>query len=55
MPVYCFPDLLDDISPELQAHRQGKSCFNFKTVEPASFKELAALARKGAERFKQEG
>jgi hypothetical protein len=53
MPVYYFPDLLDEISPELKAHMQGKSCFNFKTIEPALFKELAALAKKGAERFEQ--
>jgi hypothetical protein len=52
MPVYCFSDMHDGISPELKAHMQGKSCFNFKTVEPALFKELAALAKEGAERFK---
>lgn len=54
MPVYMFPDLLKDISPELKKHMQGKSCFNFKKVEPELFKELAGLARKGAERFKKE-
>ena len=54
MPVYMFPDLLKDISPELRKHMQGKSCFNFKKVEPALFKELAGLAQKGAERFKKE-
>ena len=54
MPVYMFPDLLKDISPELRKHMQGKSCFNFKKVEPALFKELAGLAQKGAEHFKKE-
>ena len=54
MPVYMFPDLLKDISPELRKHMQGKSCFNFKKVEPDLFKELARLAQKGAERFKKE-
>ena len=54
MPVYMFPDLLKDISPELRKHMQGKSCFNFKKVEPDLFKELAGLAQKGAERFKKE-
>lgn len=51
MPVYMFPDLLKDISPELKKHMQGKSCFNFKKVEPDLFEELAALTRKGAEQF----
>ena len=52
MPVYMFPDLLKDISPELRKHMQGKSCFNFKKVEPALFEELAELTRKGIERFR---
>ena len=54
MPVYMFPDLLKDVSPELKKRMQGKSCFNFKKVEPALFDELAALTRKGAEKFKEE-
>jgi hypothetical protein len=54
MPVYMYPDLLKDISPELKKRMQGKSCFNFKKVEPALFAELAELTRKGAEKFKKE-
>lgn len=54
MPVYMYPDLLKGISPELKKQMQGKSCFNFKQVEPALFKELAALTKKGFERFKKE-
>jgi hypothetical protein len=52
MPVYMFPDLLKDISPELKKHMQGKSCFNFKKVEPDLFEELAELTRKGIEIFR---
>jgi hypothetical protein len=54
MPVYMYPELLKDISPELKKRMQGKSCFNFKKVEPALFEELAALTHKGAEKFKEE-
>ena len=54
MPVYMYPDLLQDISPELRKRMQGKSCFNFKKVESNLFKELAELTRKGAEKFKEE-
>jgi hypothetical protein len=54
MPVYMYPELLNDISPELKKHMQGKSCFNFKKVEPELFQELEALTRKGAKKFKQE-
>src|SRR5258705_7814274 len=52
MPVYMFPDLLKDISPELRKHMQGKSCFNFKKVEPDLLEELSELTRKGIERFR---
>ena len=54
IPVYMYPDLLKDISPELKKHMQGKSCFNFRKVEPELFRELADLTKEGAERFQQE-
>src|SRR5262247_4056797 len=46
MPVYTYPDLLKDVSSELKKHMQGKSCFNFKKVEPELFQELANLTKK---------
>ncbi|MGZ9223506.1 MAG: hypothetical protein ACXW4Q_15475 [Anaerolineales bacterium] len=52
MPVYMFPDVLKDISPELKKRMQGKSCFNFKKVELALFEELSELTRKGIEIFR---
>jgi len=54
MPVYMYPDLLQDISPELKKRMQGKSCFNFKKVELKLFEELAVLTRKSVEKFQQE-
>lgn len=54
MPVYMYPDLLKEISPELKKHMQGKSCFNFKKVEPELFKELASLTGKSFQRFIKE-
>src|SRR5512132_3144292 len=54
MPVYMYPELLNDISAELKKRMQGKSCFNFKKVEPELFEELATLTRLGAEKFKKE-
>jgi hypothetical protein len=55
MAVYAFPDLLDGLSPELKKRMQGKSCFNFKTVDRSLFKELGALTKRGYQRFKKEG
>jgi hypothetical protein len=54
MPVYMYPELLQDISSELKKRMQGKSCFNFKKVEPELFAELAELTRRGAEKLKKE-
>src|SRR4026207_1231525 len=54
MPVYMYPDLLKDISSDLKRHMQGKSCFNFKKVEPELFEELEDLAKKSYERFQKE-
>ena len=54
MPVYMYPELLRDISPELKKHMQGKSCFNFKKQDPDLFKELTQLTQKSVEKFKQE-
>ncbi len=54
MPVYMYPDLLKNISPELKKHMQGKSCFNFKNVEKSLFDELSQLTKQGFERFMQE-
>ena len=52
MPVYMFPDLLENISPELTKHMQGKSCFNFKKVDPELFHELAELTKRSADRVR---
>src|SRR5690349_6578014 len=54
MPVYMYPELLNDISPALKKRMQGKSCFNFKKVEPELFEELKDLTRKGVDKFKKE-
>lgn len=54
MPVYMYPELLEDVSPELKKRMQGKSCFNFKKIEPDLFRELADLTSKGAKRFREE-
>jgi hypothetical protein len=45
MPVYENPELVEGISGELKKRMQGKSCFNFTTVDEALFEELADLTR----------
>jgi hypothetical protein len=52
-PVYMFPELLKSISPELKKRMQGKSCFNFSSVDEGLFQQLDALTRKGFEEFQR--
>jgi hypothetical protein len=52
MGVYARPDLLKGISKELKARMQGKSCFNFTSVDPALFAELEDLTVRGFDAFR---
>jgi hypothetical protein len=43
MPLYALPSLREELPPDLQKRMQGKSCFNFKKVEPDLFDALERL------------
>jgi hypothetical protein len=51
MPVYTHPALLASLSPALKKRMQGKSCFNFRTADPALFAELEVLTREAAKAY----
>jgi hypothetical protein len=55
MPVYLWPELLDDVPAVLKRRMQGKSCFNFTSVDPALEQELTELVRRGFDRYREEG
>jgi hypothetical protein len=55
MPVYVFPDLLDTAPEALRRRMQGKSCFNFKTIDRPMLAALARLTRQGYARFRKGG
>ena len=55
MPVYEDPGLLAGISDALRKKMQGKSCFNFDTIEPPLMTELSGLVKQGANRYKAAG
>lgn len=55
MPVYVNPQLLEGASAELKKRMQGKSCFNFKEVNPKLLKELTMLTQKGFEYYEESG
>lgn len=44
MPLYAHPALADGLSNGLSKRRQGKTCFNFKTIDENLFAELLALS-----------
>lgn len=59
MPVYVFPDLLDDIrpelTPELTRRTRGKSCFDFTALVGEAADELDRLKAVGFDRYRSEG
>ncbi len=52
MPVYYYPNLLDNISQDLKDRMQGKSCFNFKEIDDKLYKELSTLTKKAFDMYK---
>jgi hypothetical protein len=55
MGLYARPAMLSGMSKELKARMQGKSCFNFKSVDPGLFAELENLTVRGFEAFRSAG
>ena len=55
MPVYTNPQLLEDISPQLKKRMQGKSCFNFKSIDEAILEELASLVQRCKQHYIDKG
>jgi hypothetical protein len=55
MGVYGNPKLLEGMSPGLKARMQGKSCFNFKTVDEKLLAELEELTVKSFTMFARAG
>ena len=43
------------VSPELKKRMQGKTCFNFKKIDPALFEELKTLTAAGVEIYRKQG
>jgi hypothetical protein len=52
MPVYAVPRLAETLSPGLKKRMQGKSCFNFTTIETEHVRELSKLTRTGIAAFR---
>lgn len=52
MPIYYYPEMLDNISEELKKKMQGKSCFNFKDINDKLFVELKLLTENCFDKYK---
>ncbi|HTR80774.1 MAG TPA: hypothetical protein VMM58_04020 [Bacteroidota bacterium] len=55
MGIYMNPKLQAGISKQLKARMQGKSCFNFNTVDNVLFTELDQLTARSIKAFKRGG
>ena len=55
MPIYMNPKLQSTISPELKKRMQGKSCFNFTSIDPGHIAGLKKLTKAGFDEFKTWG
>jgi hypothetical protein len=55
MPVYGNATLRDEMSKELKARMQGKSCFNFKSDDEELVNELEQLTVRGIAGFRRAG
>ena len=55
MGLYTNTALQSSMSKELKARMQGKTCFNFRTINEILFKELDQLTVKAIEDFKKLG
>lgn len=53
MGVYARPDLLKGVSKKLRARMQGKSCFNFTSLDEPLFAELEELTVRGLKAFQK--
>jgi hypothetical protein len=52
MPVYASPELAASLSPALRKRMQGKSCFNFASVDEELLGELDSLAARSIPGFR---
>ena len=52
MPIYMNPALQAAVSPALKKRMQGKSCFNFTSIDRDQLRELADLTKQGIAGFK---
>ncbi|MFI5133800.1 MAG: hypothetical protein ACHQEB_05660 [Chitinophagales bacterium] len=55
MGIYMNAALQKTISKELKSRMQGKTCFNFKKIDEALFKELDQLTAESISSFRKAG
>lgn len=55
MPVYYYPELLDNVPLDLKKHMQGKSCFNFKNIDKSLITALKKLVLNAYKKYVKTG
>jgi hypothetical protein len=53
MPLYFNPPMNALVSPALKKRMQGKTCFNFKSIDKDLFAELKTLTQVGVDEYRK--
>jgi len=54
-PIYCLPELKEQLPADLLKKLKGKTCFHFKKLEPAIDKQIESALKLGHAAYKKQG
>jgi len=55
MPLYCHPELVETLSPELKKKMRGKTCFHFRKLNKELSDDLEKLVQHSLHILRQKG
>jgi len=55
MPIYAEPGTIKDLKPELLSKLHGKSCFNFKKLDPVLLEQIEETLARGFAEYQSRG
>ena len=55
MPIYCWPELKEQLGPDLLKTLKGHTCFHLKKLTPELMEQIRAALKLGHETYVQKG
>lgn len=55
LPVYCNPELLEKLHPDLLKKLKGKACFHIKSADAATLAQIEDALRLGFDEYERRG